>query len=392
VSTGPAVVEPASEPALTAGEVVDEANQAAADAAAGVGLVSVVSMAEGKPVITAVTPENAVPTALAADARGDVLAVEEAAIVTTSDPGTIETATSRPGGAAITSTNDPYYSSQWAFSVTPFEPAWACSTGTGVNVAVIDTGVLAGHPDLGGRVTAGWSKLNNGAAVVGDGGVDPNGHGTHVAGTIAATAGNGLGVLGVAPAATVIPVRVLDASGSGWDTDIANGMVWAVDHGANILSMSLGTTSASASLSAALDYATSHGVPVIAAAGNGGPGSAALYPAAFPGAIAVAAIDSTGTVASFSTTGAYVDVAAPGVGIWSTYSSSGAAAYARMNGTSMATPHVAGLAALVMSAKSGLTLAEVRSRLVDTATDAGDAGFDTSYGNGVINPSRAITG
>ncbi|WP_189335326.1 S8 family peptidase [Actinoplanes ianthinogenes] len=283
---------------------------------------------------------------------------------------------------------DTYRSRQWDLTRMNVPTAWQRSTGTGVTVAVIDTGVDASHPDLAGQVLTGYDATTDQ-----DGGTtDPQGHGTHVAGTVAALAGNGIGVAGVAPDVKILPVRVLDAKGVGYDSDTAQGIVWAADHGADVINMSLGGTDRSSAVSSAVAYARSKGVVVVAAAGNERQkGSPTSYPGADPGVIAVAATDSADQVASYSNAGDYVDVAAPGSSIISTYPTGLAAAgYATMNGTSMASPHVAAVAALLLAAKPGLTPDEVESALEGSAVDLGAAGKDNDFGYGRVDAAAAL--
>jgi serine protease len=287
-----------------------------------------------------------------------------------------------PGGS------DPYRSRQWDLGTMNVPTAWQQSTGAGVTVAVIDTGVDGKHPDLAGQVLAGYDATTGQTG----GNTDPQGHGTHVAGTIAALTGNGTGVAGVAPDVTILPVRVLDAKGEGYDSDTAEGIVWAADHGADVINMSLGGTDQSNAVSNAVAYARSKGVVVVAAAGNDrSKGSPTSYPGADLGVIAVAATDSADKVASYSNAGSYVDVAAPGSGILSTYPTSLAAVgYATMNGTSMAAPHVAAVAALLLGAEPDLTPDEVQAALQETAVDLGTAGKDNDFGYGRIDAAAAL--
>ncbi len=218
--------------------------------------------------------------------------------------------------------------------------AWASGEGAGVKVAVVDTGIDCTHPDLECDFSAGTDIVDPGSQPM-----DDNEHGTHVAGTIAGR-GLGGGVLGVAPKATLMPVKVLDKDGAGSLSDIVKGIDWAADHGANVINMSLGGPSGSTALERAVKYALSKGVVVVAAAGNSGPDPDTVgYPAGYPGVIAVAASDSSDGVADFSSRGAAVAFIAPGVDITSTVPGGG---YAKLSGTSMASPHVAGLAALAV--------------------------------------------
>jgi subtilisin family serine protease len=229
------------------------------------------------------------------------------------------------------------------------------------------------------------------------GATDPHGHGTHVAGIAAASADDGVGVAGVAPNARIMAIRVMDNNGFGYTSDVARGITWAVDHGAEIVNLSLGGPS-TPSMRIAVDYALSNGVVVVAAAGNDGAtdrdgdgvaDNDVSYPAAYDGAIAVASYDRNGVVSSFSTRGDYVDVAAPGSWILSTLNTG---SWGRMSGTSMATPHVAGIAALLIAQQPSRTPAQVRERLESTAFDPGGDGRDPAYGVGRVRPVAALGG
>jgi type VII secretion-associated serine protease mycosin len=267
------------------------------------------------------------------------------------------------------------------------ESAWTCARGAGTTVAVVDSGVRGTHPDLDGRVSAGASVLDLSPVVVGDGDVDPAGHVTHVAGIVAAGAGNGIGTEGVAPEASILPVRVLDATGTGYDTDVATGIVWATDHGADVINLSLVQPDPSTALETAVTYAVSHDVVVVAAAGNDGPTGPASYPAADDDTITVASYQQDGAISPFSTAGAYVDVAAPGTSILSTLNDGG---WGYKSGTSMATPQVAGTVALMRSEHPTETAAQIRAHLLATADDAGAPGVDPSFGWGRVDPARAV--
>jgi subtilisin family serine protease len=283
---------------------------------------------------------------------------------------------------------DPRLKNQWALSAYPFSSLWPCGRGAGVTVAVVDTGVQANHPDFSGHVLPGASILNGGPVVPGGGTTDPNGHGTHVAGIIGA-AENGIGIVGVAPQATILPVRVLGANGSGLSTDIAQGIIWATDHGAAIVNLSLGSDIDSPSMDSAVSYAVAHGVVVVASAGNTGDTTGLPeYPGALPDVIAVAAVDRTGEVAPYSTQADYVDLAAPGTDILSTVPTS---TWEKKSGTSMSAPHVSGLVALLIDARGPIAPATMRTRLTSTATDAGPKGVDPAYGWGRVNPLAALT-
>ena len=261
--------------------------------------------------------------------------------------------------------NDPGVSSQWALNPTKtsFLSAWNTTMGGGITVAVVDTGVAAGHPDLAGKVLPGHEFL---------GGIDRDlspmiddcGHGTHVAGTIAAIPNNRIGIAGAAPHVRILPVRVLSAANScgGWSSDVAKGIVWAANHGARVINLSLGGPGPDSALLQAVSYARSHGAVVVAAAGNNHGEctpykNKTIYPGATTGAIGVAAVDSNFQHACFSNTGSYVDLAAPGVGILSTVIAAGnpySYGYASWNGTSMATPACRGSRRAVARLSPGL--------------------------------------
>ncbi|SNY65729.1 S8 family peptidase [Paractinoplanes atraurantiacus] len=282
--------------------------------------------------------------------------------------------------------DDPYKSMQWDLPKINTSAAQATSTGAGVVVAVIDSGVDAAHPDLAGQVLPGIDYITGTTGTS----VDPHGHGTHVAGTIAALTGNGVGVASIAPGVRILPIRTLDAQGRGVMSDTASGIVWAADHGADVINMSLGGTSQVSAVTTAISYARGKGVTVVAAAGNSrASGSPTSYPGADPGVIGVAATDSADKVATFSNQGSYVDVAAPGVNIASTYPT-GLGSYTYMSGTSMASPHVAAVAALLKGYNRNLTPDQVQAALESSAVDLGTTGKDTDFGYGRIDAAAAL--
>ncbi|MFS0785225.1 S8 family peptidase [Shouchella sp. 1P09AA] len=247
-------------------------------------------------------------------------------------------------------------------------------TGSGVNVAVLDTGIDP-HPDL--NVQGGVSF------VPGESGSDDgNGHGTHVAGTIAAL-DNNEGVLGVAPEVDLFAVKVLSSSGSGSISSIAQGLEWAADNDMDVANLSLGSPSPSQTLEQAVNDASDSGVLVVAASGNSGTASLG-YPARYDNAMAVGATDQSDNLASFSQYGEGLDIVAPGVGVESTYPGGG---YDSLSGTSMATPHVAGAAALVKQQNPSWTNDQIRAHLNDTATDLGDS---FRFGSGLLNAENAL--
>lgn len=322
--------------------------------------------------------EDAAEVATDAARGDDLVAVLPDSMVTTA-------AAEGPAASAATA-NDTERSRQWALDRAGFEAAWDLSDGDGVVVAVVDTGVQSAHPDLAGQVLPGRRFVGNGASGIAmDPAIDDNGHGTHVAGIIAAVANNAQGIAGGAPGTCILPVKVLNRSGSGWDSDVARGIDWAVSNGAQVINLSLGSGSPGAS-SIAVQNAVANDVMVFAAAGNDGSGASPEYPAADPSAIAVASVTSALARSSFSTTGAYVDIAAPGSSIYSTYTSP---SYASLSGTSMATPYAAATGALVRGRYPAWTAAQARQRLLDTANDLGPPGPDNEFGYGFIDPLEA---
>ncbi|MBO9540780.1 S8 family serine peptidase [bacterium] len=290
--------------------------------------------------------------------------------------------------------------------------AWDATLGDPrVVVAVVDTGVDITHPDLRDRVVTGRNFVtqieedqDDGTTKLVDlpdkGPLDDNGHGTHVAGIIAA-AENLQGITGMAPRCKIMPIKSLAYNESGFSSDVAMGVVWAVDHGAHVINMSLGAYGGSKALEKAVAYALSKNVTVVAAMGNdradadAGFGLSPSYPAALPGVIAVGATDGDDKSAYFSNAGRWISVSAPGDGILSTtptYPVHGFVAqdYDEMSGTSMATPFVAGLTALMLSLTPNLTPQQLKGRLEASADDVGTPGFDTATGHGRINPMRAL--
>ena len=296
--------------------------------------------------------------------------------------------------------NDRYRKQQWALDRLHAETVWRKSRGKGVVVAVIDTGVSAGHPDLRGRVLRGWDFISSDNQAN-----DPNGHGTHVAGIVAARAGNKRGVAGLANQAKILPVRVLRTNGSGNTLTVARGINYAVKKGADVINLSLAGDQGDAQIAAAVAYAVKKGVVVVAAAGNSGCGVkgsySPAYPAAYPGVIAVGATDRYDNVSSYSNCGSYVDVVAPGTSIVSTtvdrpYYRVGCPSgtgYCRLSGTSMAAPYAAASAAILISrTKHRLGGAKVRALMTARADDVGAPGRDALAGYGLIDPRRMLFG
>jgi subtilisin len=278
----------------------------------------------------------------------------------------------------------------WGVDHIDADLAWATARGAGVKLAILDTGGDYDHPDLhyAGGVNY-YGSRKDGSTAPADWN-DGNGHGTWTSG-IAAALDNGIGVVGVAPDVSLYAVKVLSNSGMGWDSDIAQGIDWAIGHGINVISMSLGGSGYSAGFADACQRAWDAGIVLVAAAGNEGDGNPATeeisYPAAFPSVIAVGATTQSDGLASFSNTGSYLELTAPGVSIYSTYKGGG---YATYSGTSASCPHVAGVAALVLSASPGASNAQVRTLLEGTARDLGPAGWDPGFGYGLVDAYAAV--
>ncbi|GAA1361437.1 S8 family peptidase [Catellatospora chokoriensis] len=289
---------------------------------------------------------------------------------------------------------DRYRNDQWHLPFLRIAEAHAISQGEGVTVAVIDSGVEGGHPDLTGNVLKGFDTIVGGD---GDGWGDDEGHGSSMAGLIAGHghgSGNKDGVLGMAPKAKVLPIRISTAKGHGGGDAIAIGIDEAVKRGVKIISISASAPSADSSvLIKAVERAHAAGVLVIAAAGNQPKDFYVAAPGRYPGAVAVGAVDQQGTVAPVSVRGDEVQLVAPGVDITSTSRINKATntQYRRSSGTSPATAITAGLAALIWSKYPQLTADEVLERMTRTAIDKGPAGRDRDYGYGLIDPVAALT-
>jgi len=317
-------------------------------------------------------------------------------------------------------TSDPFFGSQYALqnvgqsftnnygTATPTSPsridvaggtpdadvdaveAWATTMGSGIKVAVLDSGVDLDHEDISSKVVA---RANFSGAASPD---DIYGHGTHMTGTVTAIANNGLGVAGVCPGCTILAGKVLNDSGVGSSSGLANGINWAVNNGAKVINMSLGVR-ASRTLEAAVNNAWNKGVVLVAAAGNGG-NQAQIYPAGYPNVIAVAATDNKDAKAAFSTYGAsWVDMAAPGVNVYSTFPNhpftlekpnNRSQKYDIGNGTSVSSAIVSATAALVWSTNPGATATSVRAKVQSSADKI--PGTGTFWANGRVNTYNAV--
>lgn len=262
-------------------------------------------------------------------------------------------------------------------------------TGTGVKVAVCDTGINYNHPDLAGIYAGGYDFVNNDANPI-----DDQGHGSHVSGTIAAV-NDGVGIIGVAPDVNLYALKVLSSTGSGSFSYCISALDWCIANGITVANFSLGSsTDPGSTVKAAFDNAAAKGVICVCSAGNSGSGADTVgFPAKYPSCIAVASTTSSDAWSSFSSTGPGVDIAAPGSSIYSTLYTGG---YGTMSGTSMAAPHATGAVALLLSAGvsdtngNGVVGDEVRNLLQSTAVDLGTAGFDNYFGYGRIDVAAAL--
>jgi serine protease len=331
-------------------------------------------------------------------ANGDFLVVHAADVgdvrrAVAAVPGVLYVEDDLPLSSRIMS-NDPRLPSQYGVPQMRVDAAWGLAPGYGsssIKVAVLDTGLLRSHEDFtpASRFLTGYNYVNGNA--------NPNddcGHGTHVTGTVAATTNNGKGVAGMSQA-TILPMRVLSAVGgllslqcTGSTSTVAQAIRDSADQGARIISMSIGGGS-STTLESAVNYAWGKGSILVAAAGNDGASNSIDYPGAYANVVAVGATNAAKGRASFSDMGPQLDVMAPGDTIWSTtYSSS--TSYGTMSGTSMATPHVAGVLALALSCAPSATNSQAVSALKATAEDLGSAGFDNTFGHGLVRADQLV--
>jgi len=282
--------------------------------------------------------------------------------------------------------NDTYFVDKYQWGLTEIQApeAWDITTGSkDIQIAILDTGVDLDHPDLADKIISNINFTTTSTTTD-----DIYGHGTHVTGIAAAITNNSIGVASVGYNSTIMNVKVMGDTGSGYYSWITSGILWAADNGAEVINMSLGGSSASLTLEDAINYAWNKGVVVVAAAGNNG-NSIPSYPAYYQNVIAVASIGPTGALSPYSNRGDWVDVAAPGGSIWSTVKDND---YGTKSGTSMASPHAAGLAGLVFAVatdtnKNGRLNDEVRSLIESNCDDIGITGI----GSGRINAYKAVT-
>ncbi len=308
--------------------------------------------------------------------------------------------------------DDTYYGYQWAHSKIGSPAAWDVSTGSSAfTIAIIDTGIDETHPDLASKIVAGYDFVDNDSNPH-----DTNGHGTHVAGIAAALTNNARGVAGMDWYARIMPIRVLGYTGSGYTSDITAGILWAANHGADVINLSLGGKTYSQAMQDAINAAHAARVLVVAAMGNcryassscGTTPNPTSYPAAMTNVFAVAATASDDLYANYSQFGSHCDIAAPG-GEMSYYGDPGGILstmpsysvylttvegfgqnYDRLQGTSMAAPLVSGLAALVWSENPAMSPDQVQAIIEDTAVERGTPGWDVDHGHGRINAAAAM--
>jgi subtilisin family serine protease len=344
------------------------------------------SVGAHRSVVTAAPGQAA---ALAAKLRADP---DVAAVV----PDVILSATDWPGGDP----NDPDYASQGDLPQIGMPTAWPTTIGAQTAViAILDTGTTVNHEDLlSTKFVDAFDVVHRMSGAVDDNvtGPDGVGHGTHVTGTIAAQANNGVGIAGMAPGVSIMPIKVLDSSGTGGLAEILDGIDYARLHGADVINMSLGgraerfDSTSLAEFQATINTAYAAGITIVAAAGNDGDGTVE-YPCAFVHVICVGATDNSDNHAFFSNTNAYVDISAPGWNILSTVPTSvDPTGYHSLSGTSMATPHVAALAGLIRSIYPSETVDQVEATILSTAQDLGDPGRDNVFGAGRINAAAAV--
>jgi len=286
--------------------------------------------------------------------------------------------------------NDPMIKEQYAVDKLQLREAWDINQGSEKTLlAIVDTGIDYNHPEFAGRVINGKDFANND-----NDSMDDQGHGTHCAGIAAASANNGVGIAGVAPGVKLLGVKVLAANGSGSYEGVANGIIYAADQGAKVISMSLGGRASSKAVEDACKYAIDKGALVVAAMGNDGR-EVKSYPAAIPGVLAVGSTDSADARSSFSNMGAHISVSAPGSRILSTLpmksNSLGKTEYGVLSGTSMACPAVSGLASLLRDQAPEQNADQIRTRIEKSSDDLGAQGFDKQFGFGRINALKALS-
>lgn len=275
--------------------------------------------------------------------------------------------------------------SQWALGKVGADIAWEFSQGQAITVAIVDSGIDGTHPDLAGQLVEGYDFYSESTDTS-----DPCGHGTHVAGIVAAAANNGIGIAGLAHQAKLMPVKVISDACTGTYSRLILGILYAVDNGARVIVITSGATYEHVGLRDAIQYARDHNVIVVAAAGNRGT-DVPFYPGSYEEAFTVAGTNNDDGRYVSSTYGTQIDVSAPATTIYSTYyKPDTGSTYAYMTGTSMAAPHVGALAALILAVDPTIALEDLEMVLRQTADDLGESGWDQHFGWGRINAWRAL--
>lgn len=293
---------------------------------------------------------------------------------------------------AAVAVNDPLTAGQYSLDQMRVRDAWSLSKGRAGVVAVLDTGVQANHPDLSGRILAGYDFVNNDTNAA-----DDNGHGTWVSGIIAANPNDGYGIAGISWSDKILPVKIIGSDGTGTTTDLVAGIRWAADHGATVINMSIGGFPYSQAVQDAINYAWNKGVVLVGAAGNNNRDEK-FYPASMANVISVSATQVNDEFSHWSSYGDAVDVSAPGSSVQTTNCTISAClhpdwgAHTYISGTSFATPNVSGVVALIRARNPAWTPSQVVSRLFSTVDDRGYAGWDKRYGRGRVNAYRALGG
>ena len=342
-------------------------------------------------------PGKGLPTVVSTEGRpvDDVLAELRAdPAVEYAEPNYVLALAEEPGVTAV-GVNDPKTGPQYSLDRMRVRDAWAFTTGAAGTVAVLDTGVEFGHQDLAGRVLPGHDFVNNDSDAA-----DDNGHGTWVAGIIAANANDGIGIAGVSWQDRILPIKIMNANGTGDTSDLTSGIVWAADHGATVINMSVGGFPYSQYVHDAIRYAWNRDVVLVGAAGNNAT-DGQFFPASYPEVISVSATQTDDEFTNWSNYGPDVDVSAPGASVLTTNCQackpieqdiSGDHRYTYISGTSFAAPNVAGVVALIRARYPAMPNSQVVERLTSTVDDLGYAGWDRRYGHGRVNALRAVGG
>lgn len=275
--------------------------------------------------------------------------------------------------------NDPYFGSSWHLAKINASTAWDSSTGSGVTVAVLDTGVDAAHPDLSSRIVPGWNFYDNNSNTS-----DVHGHGSAVAGAAAATMNNAIGVAAIAGQARIMPIRIADANAYAYWSTVAQGLTWAADNGARVANISYVGVAGSSAVQSAAQYMKNKGGLVVVCAGNNNRDEGIAPTTTM---IPVSATDENDLKTSFSSWGGFVAMSAPGINVWTTQRGG---TYGQWWGTSIASPVTAGVVALMMARKPTLSAAQIESLLYASAVDLGASGRDPVFGHGRVDAAAAL--